>query len=159
MVFKLGLQFCQQPLAKELVTYKTLPSFWFAPETAPLILRESEWDLVERFTIQGVFEGGRWERGWSRYPGHHNSLSIGPYFLALLIASVGHELATIQMLIARGRSQNKILFPFSSVDVPGTSRQIDLCDSDAEISFKDTVCYVSTGFCCVNYMGVLQNKF
>lgn len=57
MVFKLGLQFCQQPLAKELVTYKTLPTFWFAPETGPLILRESEWDLVERFTIQGVFEG------------------------------------------------------------------------------------------------------
>lgn len=55
--------------------------------------------------------------------------------------------------VLRGRTANKILFPFNSADVPGVSRPIDLCDFDAEISFKGTELCVSTGFCCVIYMG------
>lgn len=39
------------------------------------------------------------------------------------------------------------------------SRQIDLCDSDEEISFKDTIFCVSTGFCCMNYMGFCRINF
>lgn len=152
MILKPGLQYCQQHLAKEL-HLKNCQTSDSLQKQGIIILQESEWGIKEHFTVQGISEVGRWGGGGSKYTGYHNSLLIAPYFLALLIGSIWCKLVTIQMLIVRGRTANKILFPFNSADVPGVSRPIDLCDFDAEISFKDTELCVSTGFCCMIYMG------